>query len=197
MTQAYNLSQLANNLNSSGQLDATDGLVNAVPVANGGTGASTASAARSNLAVPSTTGSGASGTWAIDISGNAATATNAVYATTSGNGGVTSVNGLTGSVTINPVGVGIGQTWQSPSRSLNATYTNSTTSPIQISITISLGNGQSTSITVNSVVVSSFVGRNGAYIQDTYATITMTAIIPAGSTYSASGGSLVAWRELR
>jgi hypothetical protein len=38
MTQSYNLSQLANNLNSSGQLDATDGLVNAVPPANGGTG---------------------------------------------------------------------------------------------------------------------------------------------------------------
>lgn len=49
MTQAYNLSQLANNLNTSGQLDATDGLVNAVPVANGGTGASNAVAARSNL----------------------------------------------------------------------------------------------------------------------------------------------------
>jgi hypothetical protein len=69
MTQAYNISQLANNLNSSGQLDATDGLVNAVPVANGGTGASTASTARSNLDVPSTTGSGASGNWAIDITG--------------------------------------------------------------------------------------------------------------------------------
>jgi hypothetical protein len=53
MTQAFNLSQLANNLNSVGQLDATDGLTNAVPVANGGTGASTASAARSNLGVPS------------------------------------------------------------------------------------------------------------------------------------------------
>ena len=49
MTQAYNISQLANNLNSSGQLDATDGLVNAVPVANGGTGASSVSAAVSNL----------------------------------------------------------------------------------------------------------------------------------------------------
>lgn len=38
MTQSYNLSQLANNLNTAGQLDATDGLVGAVPPANGGTG---------------------------------------------------------------------------------------------------------------------------------------------------------------
>jgi hypothetical protein len=40
MTQSYNLSQLANNLNSAGQLDATDGLAGAVPAANGGTGQS-------------------------------------------------------------------------------------------------------------------------------------------------------------
>lgn len=77
MTQAFNLSQLANNLNSSGQLDASDGLVNSVPVANGGTGASTADAARSNLVVPKTDGTGASGTWPINISGNAATASSA------------------------------------------------------------------------------------------------------------------------
>ena len=33
MTQAYNLSQLANNVNSSGQLDASSALYNAVPSA--------------------------------------------------------------------------------------------------------------------------------------------------------------------
>jgi hypothetical protein len=115
MTQAFNLSQLANNIDSSGRIDATDGLVNAVPVANGGTGASDASAARTNLAVPSVSGSGATGTWGISISGNAATATSAStastattattastanYATTAGNGGVTSVNGSTGAVSV-------------------------------------------------------------------------------------------------
>jgi hypothetical protein len=44
MTQAFNLSQLANNLNTSGQLDATDGLTGATPVANGGTGRNTLTA---------------------------------------------------------------------------------------------------------------------------------------------------------
>lgn len=44
MTAAFNLSQLANNLNTSGQLDATDGLVGSVPVANGGTGRNTLTA---------------------------------------------------------------------------------------------------------------------------------------------------------
>jgi hypothetical protein len=82
MTQAFNLSQLANNLNTAGQLDATDGLVNAVPIANGGTGASSAASARTNLVVPTRTGGDASGTWGINITGNAATATSATSAST-------------------------------------------------------------------------------------------------------------------
>jgi hypothetical protein len=51
MTQAFNLSQLANFTNSSGQLDASVGLFNATPVANGGTGGTTASAGKIGLEV--------------------------------------------------------------------------------------------------------------------------------------------------
>ena len=47
-----------------------------ITVDQGGTGATTASDARTNLEVPSKTGDGASGTWGISISGNAASATN-------------------------------------------------------------------------------------------------------------------------
>jgi len=41
MTQAFNLGLLANNVNSSGKLDSSVGLVNATPVANGGTNLTT------------------------------------------------------------------------------------------------------------------------------------------------------------
>lgn len=44
MTQAFNLAQLANNLNTSGQVDATDGLYGVLPPGNGGTGQSSLTA---------------------------------------------------------------------------------------------------------------------------------------------------------
>jgi hypothetical protein len=58
MTQAFNLSQVANNANSNGQINASSGLYNAVPVANGGTGATTATNGKIGLQViTSATGS--------------------------------------------------------------------------------------------------------------------------------------------
>ena len=46
-------------------------------ISSGGTNAGNAADARTNLNVPSRTGSGASGTWTIDVNGNATTATTA------------------------------------------------------------------------------------------------------------------------
>jgi hypothetical protein len=46
MTQAFNLSQLANRVNTSGQLNAATGLFNQTPVANGGTGRSSVTSGR-------------------------------------------------------------------------------------------------------------------------------------------------------
>jgi hypothetical protein len=57
----------------------------AIAVLYGGTGATTATDARTNLSVPSTTGGGASGTWSIAITGNAGTVTNGVYTTSAVN----------------------------------------------------------------------------------------------------------------
>lgn len=50
-------------------------------VVNGGTGGSDAATARANLDVPTRAGGNASGTWGINITGNAATATSATTAT--------------------------------------------------------------------------------------------------------------------
>lgn len=134
MTQAMNLANFANSLDSSGQLPPTQ--LNApVPISKGGTNASTAPAARVNLGsttvgdavfiatsaaaartaigtvigtdVPSPTGTGASGTWDINITGNADTATTADSATTAvsvsgivpvANGGTGTSNGIAANV---------------------------------------------------------------------------------------------------
>lgn len=69
-------------LTNATNLPIVGGTTGTLSVARGGTGATDAGTARSNLVVPSTTGSGASGTWTINITGNAATATSATSAST-------------------------------------------------------------------------------------------------------------------
>ena len=103
MTQAFNLSQLANNLNTSGQLDATDGLTGAVPVANGGTGL-TATPTNGQIDI----GNGSGFTRTTITAGSGISVTNGsgtITIATSGGGGVTSLNGQTGAITNTDFGV--------------------------------------------------------------------------------------------
>jgi hypothetical protein len=66
---------------------ATADVTGFLPVAKGGTGASNATEAQNNLGleigvdIPANDGTGATGTWAVDISGNAATVTDGVVTT--------------------------------------------------------------------------------------------------------------------
>ena len=72
---------VSGNLTNMTGLPLTTGVTGVLPIANGGTGATTATDVRAALDVPTRTGGSASGTWAINISGNAATATTATNAT--------------------------------------------------------------------------------------------------------------------
>ena len=206
MTQAYNLSQLANNLNTSGQLDATDGLVNAVPVANGGTGSSTQAGARTNLDVPSTAGSGASGTWSINVSGSAGSATSATTVTTtvaSGATGTTQSNGdnstkIATTAYVQNMSLGWGQTASanlySSSRVYGTTYTNSTGKPIYVYISTSNASGITFVLNINGTAQT--LGSTG-----TTSDYWISFIVPSGNTYSVSvsGGTPTFnyWYELK
>jgi hypothetical protein len=89
--------------------------------------------------------------------------------------------------------IGVNQTWQdlSASRAASTTYTNSTGRPIFISVRLAQDDGQ-LSLTVAGLLIGSTGTTAGPQ------NYTLTAIIPAGITYSVttSGGSLF-WYELR
>ena len=143
---------------------------------------------------PTKSGSGATGTWPVSITGNAATATLAA------NGGVTSVNGSTGAVTISiptPASpIGVGQSWQRPSRGLGTTYTNSTGRPIQVTASVYAQGSTHAIVTVDGVTIfDSYTQDCCGVPQISY--FPMSFIVPSASTYQITGGALSLWAELR
>ena len=70
MTQAMNLANFSNSLDSSGGMPPSQ-INSPVTIAKGGTNAATAADARTNLDVPPNAGTTATGTWPISITGSA------------------------------------------------------------------------------------------------------------------------------
>jgi len=224
MTQAINLANFANSVDTSGQIPPT-ALNTFVPVSKGGTGGTTQASARAGIGsaavgdavflsatqgaaqsamgvvvgtnVPSTTGTGANGTWAINISG---TANNA---TTAGNvsGTVGIANGGTGQNTAVNAGsalgaIGVGQTTQdvSASRVANADYINNTGRPIMVYV--STVNASPSSTTSLQAIVNGITILYAGLQSNRRAAVTF--IVPDGSTYSiGTGDTIQTWCELR
>ena len=81
------LSAAASGANS--DITSLSGLTTPLSVAQGGTGSTTASGARTALSVPSTSGTGASGTWGISVTGTATNVTGTVAVANGGTGNAT------------------------------------------------------------------------------------------------------------
>lgn len=111
------------------------------------------------------------------------------------------INGVAfdGSKNINLPLIGYGQTWQVlTDRVANTTYTNSTGSPICVSVTVTMATGNNAataSLNINGTLIQSSVSR----YSDNNKVVFVSAVIPAGATYSVSGvqGTITTWAELR
>ena len=99
MTQAYNLSQLANKVNTSGQIDVSTGITGTVPIANGGTGTTSTTFVNAATNVTGTLSVANGGTGAATLTANnvlLGNGTSAVQVVAPGsNGNVLRSNGTT------------------------------------------------------------------------------------------------------
>jgi len=142
------------------------------------------------------TGTGASGTWGINITGNAATANSATSATNATNA-TNATHATTASTCSDEIGVG--QTWTDTTftRVLNTRYTNSTARPIQVAVSVSMGSTAGSAVLQTANETVSIATTQGI---GTGVTQVLGAIIPAGGTYYvlATGTAAVyRWAELR
>lgn len=183
MTQAFNLSQFANRLNTTGQLNPASAFSAPMPVNQGGTSLST-------LTVNGI------------LIGNGTSALQFVLPSTSGN--VLTSDGTNWTSAANKY-IGVNQTWQSvtATRTLGTAYTNTTGRPILVSYSYV---GQSTSTTVTIEIDNTGSGtwvtiaRMRAQNQDDINGDAFSFIVPNGASYritSSGTPQTVFWSELR
>jgi len=197
---SVNVSGGTTGLTTSGGPVTTSGtitLAGTLDVDNGGTGATTAAGARTNLSVPSTTGSGASGTWAIDITGNAANVTGTVAIANGGTGQTTAaaaITALTGTQTSGyylrsdgtNAALGAIQVADVPTLNQNTTgqagsVANALTAGTGISYSAGTTYNGSTAITINNSAPDQTVvltGGTGISTSGTYPSFTITNTLP-------------------
>ena len=99
---------------------------------------------------------------------------------------------------VDGVSLGVGQRWVdvTGSRSADTVYTNNDGRPIMIAVTSRRGSGNN-SVAVAIKVDDVIVGRSVVRYGENEKSACMSAVIPAGSTYSALVDSLYIWSELR
>jgi len=182
MTQALNLANFANNLNTSGQ---------------------TSNSGLQNSSINIVAGTGMSGGGSTPLGGSATLNNAGVTSVIAGSG--ISVSAASGNVTISNTGFGVGidQSWVNftvgVDRIDGTTYTNSTGKPIMVAghVVTTTGGSAGISGTVNGVIIAidapyAIGAGYGGFI---------SFIVPNGSTYTmqfaGSNGYLAAWNELR
>ena len=175
-----------------GKIGLTTHVSGILPVANGGTNASSASITAFNN-ITGYSASGATGT----------TTTNLVFSTsptliTPALGTPSALVGtnITGTANSLNAGIGVNQTWQGVTRAIGTTYTNSTGKPIMVAVTYSCTSAN----TVQGLIISGTTVYAGSVNVATFPG-SFSLIIPDGATYvtTTNGGTLtlISWAELR
>jgi hypothetical protein len=150
----------------------------AIPIANGGTGATSAAAAFT--AIKQAASTTATGVVELATDAEAQTGTDTARAVTPDNLGATVL--------------GIGQAWQnvSGSRANNTTYTNTTGRTIVVSVSASVTAAGDGTLTIGGVQVGRAAWSSGSQAQQ------LAGVVPPGATYNVNftTGSIGVWSEL-